>query len=432
MRSFEMNTKAITTPAKIAVLIVVVVIAAVAGYFLISPTGTTSMSQTTTAAATTAAATTQQPINIGIIAPLTGIGANHGAAMVNGFKLAAEEINGQGGVLGRRLNLIVQDEDDSSDMAGKAADLLISQYNVFAILGHYWTGGVSATMGYKPMPIDIQTAASADFLMNNVITDPTDYNGMFRVGFSDSSMAFLAANWVTQIINAKTVWYVAEDYQWAHEVHDFLLNSTSSNGVTIAAADYFQSSTTDYTAEVAKIALAKPDATVVIMSGTNGIYFYKQYAANPATKKIPIFSVYTEFQRADIVQSTETAQPGSTQYIGTGIQFDYTNKTAAYEAKYYQTYGVQSDLTTDGRAYDALYVLANAINSAGVLDKNAVIAALEKTDYVGVCGIIRFTARHDLVYGPGGATGMIWQWVNTSAQIVWPKQLANATWVPPQ
>lgn len=79
------------------------------------------------------------PIKIGMVAPVTGTSAMVGEYMENGFKLAADEINAEGGILGHPIELVLADEVDNAQSSVTGMQLLISEGDISAIIGSYYS-----------------------------------------------------------------------------------------------------------------------------------------------------------------------------------------------------------------------------------------------------------------------------------------------------
>jgi branched-chain amino acid transport system substrate-binding protein len=200
------------------------------------------------------------------------------------------------------------------------------------------------------------------------------------------------------------------------------------------SADYFPDTATDYSSAINKISTLRPDGVVVVMEGTNGIDFQKQYGANPAVNKIPIFHLETLLILPTDAQSINAAVPNGVNNVFVGPISTITSKTAAFVQSFQQKYGeTASHYAMDG--YDGVMILANAVTKAGSTDPDAVANALTSTDYTGPGGHVVFLSNHNPTIGEGYLTGTIYQIRVTgndiSYQIVWPPAFATAAAVNP-
>jgi len=432
-----MSTKPNTKKTLAIVVAVIVILAIVAGAYYYT-TSTTPAMQTSTMQSsmvtqmptqvTSAAATGQ--IKIGLITPLSGIYAPDGMQVQQGAQVAADELNAAGGIMGQQVQILAQDEGSTTADTVNAAQILVNQQQVNFMIGPYFSGDVKAvlpiTTGQKI--VQILTVSSLDALMV-----PPQNQYLFRVTLPDSGYATMALAWLN-ITHAKSFVYEAEDYGYAHEIGSFLTNQSASAGVTMLSSDYFPDTATDYSSAINKIASLKPDGVVVVMEGTNGIDFQKQYGANPAVNKIPIFHLETLLILPTNAQSINTAVPGGVNDVFVGPISTITSKTAAFMQTFEAKYGITaSHYAMDG--YDGVMILANAVNKAGSTNPDAVANALTSTDYTGPGGHVIFLSNHNPTVGPGYLTGTIYQIVVTNNQIhyniVWPSSASNSTAVNP-
>jgi len=428
-----LSTKSGTKKTLAIVVAVVVILAIVAGAYYYTTSTSAPMQQTTmmtTQQSTMTSASAQGVIKIGLITPLSGIYAPDGTQVQQGAQMAVDQINAAGGLLGEQIQIFAQDEGATTSDTVNAAQILVNQQNVSFMIGPYFSGDVKATLPITTANkiVQILTVSSLDALMV-----PPQNQYLFRVTLPDSGYATMALSWLA-LVHAKSFVYEAEDYGYAHEIGGFLTNQSASAGVTMLSADYFPDSATDYSSAINKIASLKPDAVVVVMEGTNGLDFQKQYGGNPAVNTIPIFHLETLLILPTNAQSINAAVPGGINNVFVGPISTLTNATAAFQQSFQQKYGVTaSHYAMDG--YDGVMILANAVTKAGSTNPDAVAAALSSTDYTGPGGHVVFLSNHNPMVGNGYLTGTIYQITVTNNeihyQIVWPSNYANATAVNP-
>lgn len=426
-----MSTKTGTRKTLAIVVAVVVILAALGGayYYTTStsaPPQQTTMSQVVTPTTTQAA----PPIKVGLITPLSGIYAQDGLQVQQGAQVAADELNAGGGVMGRQIQIFAQDEGTKTSDTVNAAQILVNQQGVDFMMGPYFSGDVRAVLPITTAKnmVQILTVSSLDALMV-----PPQNQYLFRVTLPDSGYALMTIDWL-KMIHAKTFVYEAEDFGYAHEIGGFLANQSSTNNLSLLSADYFPDTATDYSSGLNKIATLKPDGVVVVMEGTNGIDFQKQYAANPAVNKTPIFHLETLLILPSNAKSINAAVPNGVNDVFVGPISTITSKTAAFQQTFQAKYGqTGSHYAMDG--YDGVMILANAVQKAGSTGSAAVASALTSTDYTGPGGHVVFLSNHNPTVGQGYLTGTIYQ-ITVSGndihyQIVWPSSVANATAINP-
>jgi branched-chain amino acid transport system substrate-binding protein len=432
-----MSAKSGTRKTLAIVVAVIVIIAIIAGayYYTTSTTAPmqeTTMQQTSMQESMTTAVTSSpaQVIKIGLITPLSGIYAPDGTQVQQGAQVAADQLNAAGGIMGEQVQIITQDEGTTTADTVNAAQILVSQDKVNFMMGPYFSGDVRAVLPITTAQkmVQILTVSSLDALMV-----PPQNQYLFRVTLPDSGYATMALAFLN-MTHSKSFVYEAEDYGYAHEIGSFLTNQSASAGVNMLSADYFPDTTTDYSSAINKIASLHPDAVVVVMEGTNGLDFQKQYGANPAVNKIPIFHLETLLILPTNAQAIETAVPNGVNDVFVGPISTITSATAAFQQTFQQKYGITaSHYAMDG--YDGVMILANAVTKAGSLDSDAVATALTSTDYTGPGGHVVFLGNHNPTVGPGYLTGTIYQITVSGTEIhyniVWPSSVSNSTAVNP-
>ena len=390
-------------------------------------TTTPTTSTTTTSSAATSTTSSGGTIDIGLSTFLSGGNVQVGTQQVDGAKMAINEINAAGGVLGKQLNLITQDEARSQGATG-AVNILVQQDHVQFLLGPFYSGEVQSVLPttYSSKVVQLLIDASLDGLLT-----PPQNAYMFMVNLDDNGSAYQASQWL-QSIHASNYLYVAEDYIYAHEVGNQTAQLLSGTGITAAGTPIFVPGTaTDYSSTISTIISDNPSALVVDLSGTNAIDFAKQYSTNPVTSKIPILYIWSILTGASYVQSIGS----SANMTFVGFTSTITNKTASFNNNFQGNYGISATPYAYD-AYDAVQVLALAIEKAGTTNTTQVAAALEQTNYVGPGGHLQFTSVHGPVIGPDNYQGSIAQIIYHSTstfdyEYVWPPAIANATAVNP-
>jgi branched-chain amino acid transport system substrate-binding protein len=431
-----MSAKSGTRKTLAIVVAAIVIIAIIAGAYYYTTSTSAPMQETTmqtsTSESMTAAVTSSsaQVIKIGLITPLSGIYAPDGTQVQQGAQVAADELNAAGGIMGEQVQIIAQDEGTTTADTVNAAQILVSQDKVNFMIGPYFSGDVRAVLPITTSQkiVQILTVSSLDALMV-----PPQNQYLFRVTLPDSGYATMALAFLN-MTHSKSFVYEAEDYGYAHEIGSFLTNESASAGVNMLSADYFPDTTTDYSSAINKIATLHPDAVVVVMEGTNGLDFQKQYGANPAVNKIPIFHLETLLILPTNAQAIETAVPNGVNDVFVGPISTITSATAAFQQSFQAKYGITaSHYAMDG--YDGVMILANAVTKAGSTDSDAVASALSATDYTGPGGHVVFLGNHNPMVGPGYLTGTIYQITVSGTEIhyniVWPSNVSNSTAINP-
>jgi len=416
-------------------LAIIVVVAAAAGAFVYQ-----SMTQPMTQPGVTSSSQPSEgTITIGFISTLTGPTSSTGRSHFQGAELAVHDINNNGGVLGRNMSLIIEDEGGSSAETVSATSRLIAAHP-FAIVGYYFSGDFLAA---EPLIVSNKMLTILAEPNAPSILAPLKNDSSYRYIFQMQTIAGAGApliGFVADVVKAKTFISVSENYGWARLENQYVEQQLAAKGIQKLTADYLPADTADYSTEIAKIASLQPDAVYVCMSGTNDVLFQKQWVQNPTTAKIPIIHIGSGgSEKPSVIRDMIASQPGAADYDAQATlglpNMVKTDKTLAYYSEYQNAYGEPAALFADGVVYDSVMLLAQAIKTAGVLDVNAVISVLETQTYQGVVGTWKFGPDHLGIWEAPQLIPAVIEYVPSGStiitNIVWPSQLANGTYVHP-
>ncbi len=222
---------------------------------------------------TTGLAVTDTEVTVGILHSITGTMAISETGSVEAEKLAIEQINAQGGVLGRKIKFI--QEDGASDwptFAEKAKKLLV-QDKCAAVFG-CWTSASRKAV----LPVFEQ--------YNGMLYYPTFYEGLEQsknviyTGQEATHQILAGLNWVTKEKGAKTFYLLGSDYIWPRTSNKIArIHITKMLGLNVVGEEYFPLGSTEFNTVINKIKLKKPDVIYAIIVGGSNVAFYKQLKA---------------------------------------------------------------------------------------------------------------------------------------------------------
>ena len=352
---------------------------------------------------------------IGALMPMTGALQAYGTTSLNGVRMAVDEINAQGGVLGGKLALAVGDTQTNPQAGVDAAQKLVSVEGVVGIVGAL-ASGVSIPVAKSVSSVaGIPQISSAS--TSPVLTDLDDKDFLFRTVPHDALQGVVLADVVKKNGLSKVgIIYVNNDYG------DGLQKSFSAAfaklGGTVTASLPYEEKKASYRGELSKLAGGKPQALVLIGYPEDGTPILRQSLEEGFFKKF----VFTDGMKAPEIIAAIGAQylNGS---IGTAPEAIADSPTAATFKKAYEAkFGELPPKPFIDTAYDATFILALAIQKAGSADPKkvrdalravagppgvkigpgqwkeavAAIAAGKDIDYVGASGSQDFDAKGDV------------------------------------
>jgi branched-chain amino acid transport system substrate-binding protein len=341
-------------------------------------------------------AQTQQTIKIGVV---TGLEIANGRDTLRGAQLAVEEINAAGGVLGRKIELVIGDMKTEGDgeLARRVYQDVASR--VDAIVGFFRSEAVLAVLPdiprmQKPLLITGATSLATD----RVPTDYQNYKYVFRPMLNTFSLVgdtlrfagdYLYGLVERGILPNRKVFLVGEDLSSANTYMALLGPRLGELGFDVVNAKRLAIGTKDLTPLMTELKSSGASIVFTFFSDPGIAAVFTKTWAETKTK-VAVFGINVLLQDDVSVRELKGAGTG---YVIADFSADVpvTPKTKAYFATFQKKYGVRP-IYTAGITYDAVYLVAEAIRKAnGATDANSLVKALESFDkyenaYIGAGG----------------------------------------------
>jgi branched-chain amino acid transport system substrate-binding protein len=331
--------------------------------------------------------TSPAAIKIGEVDPLTGGVSQFGIGCHQGFVLAFEEINAEGGILGQKIELVTEDDQSKPGQSATAVRKLITQDKVVALVGDATS---SATLEAAPIAQADKIPMITPTATNPRITEVGDF--IFRVCFLDEFQGRVLARFAREKLKAQKIFTLTDVKQdYSIDLLKFFKEEFTKLGGTIVGEQSYSTGDTDFRAQLTPIRVAKPDA--VFVPG-----YYQEVAL--IVKQARQIGLTMPFIGCDgWANQTLLAIGGKavdgcffTNHFSPDDQSPIVN---SFVTKYQEKYGVLPD-TFSALGYDAARLLADAIKRAGSSDPQAIRDALAKTaGFQGVTGEISLDANRN-------------------------------------
>ena len=381
------------------------------------------------ALAAPAAAQNKPPIKIGVIAEAQAVA---GSSIPQAAQLAADEINAQGGVDGRKIQIISYDNHSSAAESVRAFQRAAHEDHVNAVIASYisevvlalepWTGRLKTVM--------ITPGAASDVITQNIARDYDHLKYTFHGYLTSTSIADSvcapAKELLVDQLHFKTAVVMSEDAAWTTPLDAEYLKCLPQIGLKVLDHIRFSPDTTDFTPIFNKIEAAKPDVMITGIShvGTQPTVQWKQQQV-----PIPMFGISSQATNSSFWNDTNGATDGVLYQAVSGPGVAVTAKTLPFVDAFKKRFG-NFPSYCGYTAYDEVYMIAEAIKRAGSDDPDKLVEAMEKTDYVGTIGRIQFKGRdtpnpHALKVGADTITGLMLQWQDGKQVNLWPSKVAN-------
>ena len=325
----------------------------------------------------------QEKLKIGIIATLSGPPAVLGQQLRNGFNLAVQDLNGKLG--GRDVEVIVADDELKPDLAVNKVKALVDRDKVDFVVGPIFSNILAAIM--KPV-----TEGGAILISPNAGTSNfagKECNPNFFVTSYQNDQVFAVSGKHAQDTGIKKAFLMAPNYQAGK---DALAGFKAFFKGDIADEVYVPLNQLDFSAELAKIAAAKPDAIYVFLPGGMGVNFVKQFRQAGLANNVTFLSAFT------VDESTLPAQQDAALGFFGGANWapDLDNpQNKRFVAAYEKEFGAVP-ATYAFQAYDAALLIDSAVRQVqgNVANREALRAAMMKAEFASLRGGFKFNTNH--------------------------------------
>jgi branched-chain amino acid transport system substrate-binding protein len=330
---------------------------------------------------------TADKIKVGEFASLTGKEATFGQMSHHGTELAIQEVNAAGGLLGKEIQLVYEDDQSKAGEPATVVKKLISRDGVIAVLGE-----VASSRSMEAAPICQQNKIPmiSPSSTNVRLTEMGDY--IFRVCFTDEFQGKLLSNFAKRTLKAGKV-AIMTDVKSDYSVglsRDFKGPFTAAGG-TIVAEQTYNGGDKDFKGQLTAIKAADPDAIIVTGYYTDVGLIVKQ--ARQLGITLPLFG-------GDGWESSKLIEIGGADVEGTyfSTHFSPEAKSPAVETfvrKFREKYGELPDAMA-ALGYDSAMVLAQAIKRAGTTEGQKLRDAIAATrDHEGITGKITLDEKRN-------------------------------------
>jgi urea transport system substrate-binding protein len=346
-------------------------------------------------------------VKVGVLHSLTGTMAISEVEVQKATLLAIDQINASGGVLGKKIEPVIEDGASDPSMFAQKAQKLIQQDQVVTVFGG-WTSASRKAM----LPVFER--------FHGLLWYPVQFEGnecspdIMYSGAQPNQQILPALQWAEQK-GYKSIFLLGSDYVFPRTANLILKKHIEHDGGTLAGEEYVPLGGTDFSAVINKIKVAKPEIIFSTLNGDSNVSFFKQMAAaGLPSSKLPVMSFSIAEQEAKSI--------GPSLLEGSYAAWNYfqsvpgaANKkfVAAYQAKY------PGSPVDDPMAHGYLdvYEWAAAVKKAGSFDIDKVRKAASTLPFSDVgMGEAKFATNQSLIQTayvgqllPSGQFKILWQ-----------------------
>jgi len=335
-------------------------------------------------------------IKIGVVYELTGNTASFGTAAANGAKLAFKEINANGGVLGKQIQIAVADNKGEPSESSNAMTKVISQDKVIAVTGFTTSSnGIAGSTVAEANKIPFVAAATTNPKVTLDENTGKVKNYTFRVCFIDPFQGTVGANFVLNSLKAKNAAVMIDNSSdYSKGLSKFFKDAFTKGGGSIAIEEAYLQNDQDFKTLLTKIKATNPD--VIYVPGYYG-------EVGKIIKQAREIGIIVPFVGGDGWDSPKLAEIGgpdalnNTYFTNHYSVEDNSPKSKAFLDAFQKEYGQVPDAMAV-LGYDAAYALVDAIKRANSTDSEKIREALANTkDFQGVTGSLTLNDNHDAI-----------------------------------
>jgi branched-chain amino acid transport system substrate-binding protein len=305
-----------------------------------------------------------------VAAPLSGFQANAGQTVLGGARLAADQINRAGGLLGYKVTIVgLDDESDSDvavDIAAEIESALAGQKDVVGVIGHLNSGQTLAAMEiYKDLSLVVITPTASEVSLTQ-----KGYRNFFRANANDTAQARVDAEFLVNQLGAKRIAVIYNDDPYGQGLGQLISGELQALGAEVVTSIQVGVEQSTFPNEIPQIVAAEPDAV-----------FYAGYEVEAPYLRFELVETGLDaaFLASDGAFLTTTIDEAGSAAEGMYVSAFGPRPGAAVDEtwiKEYQEVEYRNPDTYSINGYSALQVLAEGVKKAGTFDAAQVANAI--------------------------------------------------------
>lgn len=313
---------------------------------------------------------TDEPINLGFMSSLSGLMSAYGEQVIQAAEITLDQINEEGGVLGRKVKMVFQDDHSELKYGLQAAERLIKKYSCVMISGHYFSN--------VRIAVSQQVSEPYKIVMNNYVYDEGAICGRYyfqMAGVANQNVYPLVDYLVKE--HGKRWFFSGGNYEWGQGSIAVAKERLQKLGGESVGTDIVPMGTKEFSSILGRIKEAKPDVVAIFQAGSDQYAFMKQFAAAGLTGKIALCSTfYDELFRANLEPAVREG------FYACGTHYDVvpTKENEEFMTALRKKYGEKGDIkcaTAAAAIVTCIRIWAQAVEKAGTTNSDEVVKAQE-------------------------------------------------------
>ena len=320
-------------------------------------------------------AQSQNPIRIGVVTPLSGTYAPIGAQVKMGLDLAQKEINAAGGILGRQVELLYEDEEANPRVAVQKAEKLFQQNKVDFLTGTVNSGSTLA-VGQLAERNDKLIATTVSF--SDAITEDKCSPNVFRVNAKAGQQSVALAEWLASAHPKSRLFLIGPDYEMGRSTVAAFKNAASQRDVQVVGELFAPLDSKDYSSYFGQMRAARPDVLYTSTAGNDTVRLITQMAEYGLNRNMVMIGVAGAVTEQNIKAIGKHAE-GFVTGVGYSTEID-NPRNKDFVKDFVAANNIQPDLY-GADSYGVLYFYKAAAEKANSVETGAVRDAMRDLEW---------------------------------------------------
>lgn len=311
------------------------------------------------------------PIRIGVVTTLSGPYGEIGQEMLDGIQVAVDEANEAGGVLGRKVELVIEDDEVQPDVAIRKAEKMVLDEGINLFFGSVASGVTLALQENMPQ---WESLLVTSIPKSVALTESADNSNFFRVNHNDNQDVLAIGHWMKNgDISYEKFYFVGADYEWGHDLIGEMKAIVEEIGGENLGEEFTPLGTSDYSTVLTNARSKNPDVIIAAYAGGDGAAFLSQ------VQSFGIVDDGIDVVITPMGDSLARANPELTKGIFGAANYHHSldfEKNVAFVEKF-ESANNYKPTNFSGEAYASAWMLFDAIEATGNTNVDELIATLE-------------------------------------------------------
>ncbi len=327
----------------------------------------------------------QRLIRIGLLLPLSGSSGLHGPSGRSCAQLAAEEINALGGMLGRRIQVVVADGGMSFAASAREGERLIEEDGVAALIGTH-PSGVREILGPR-------VGRRLPYIYTPIFEGDAYEPGVFYLGETAYQQLAPVLPWMKAHLGARRWYLIGNDYRWPRDAHRMACRLLAEQRAEIAGETMVPLETENFDAVVAEIRALQPDALIVTLIGSDAVIFHRAFARAGLDARIWRLGLLTEENTLLGIGAESSRRLLTSAAYFASLPYPENEE---FVDRYRSRFGPHAPvLNSIGQScYEGLMFLHRIVSAAGSLEVGKLCRVADGLEMTGPRGRMRMVGRH--------------------------------------